>query len=145
MRCEVSTSILAAVSSFAFNWKFPLEEPSETLAHNRRKKRNRRKRRFQIDKREAAFCQDLRGGECVYIKRERENGNFRESPGCNLINARRSLFEGGRGAWRKENGLFDCKGREWSVAVGQFVRLSNCAQIAVSLFSFIWGQTDKTD
>ena len=40
-----------------------------------------------------------------------------------------------------ENGMV---GRSGSV-VGQFVRLSNCAQIAVSLFSFIWGQTDKTD
>ena len=79
--------------------------------HNQcsKKKAKSALRRFQIDKREAAFCQDRRRRvECVLSERETErkerrtDGNFRELPGCNLINARRSLRsvrrrEGGRG------------------------------------------------
>ena len=59
------------------------------------------------------------------IYREREertaiSGNYLAA--ILSMRARRSLSCSGEGVSREENGLFDCKGREWSVAVDRSVR-----------------------
>ena len=149
------------MSSFAFNWKFPLEgrtlspprplrrsDPRSQSLHCSKKEAKSALSRFQfqLDKREAAFCQDLRRGECViyiYIERERNERQFQGITWLQSYQCPRGGVCSREGGGKRKMDFLIAKGENGrSQWIGQFVRLSNCAQIAVSLFSS-GGQTDR--